>query len=68
MLEALDALGSLPQVVRSGLSADHLRAITANDVDGADLEAALKERGLQGVSVAAAEATLEDVFLALAEG
>jgi len=68
MLEALDALGSLPQVVRSGLSADHLRAITANDFDGADLEAALKERGLEGVSVVAAEATLEDVFLALAEG
>jgi ABC-2 type transport system ATP-binding protein len=68
MLETLDALDSLPQVVRSGLSADHLRAITANDVDGAALEAALKERGLKGVRVAVAEATLEDVFLALAEG
>ncbi len=68
MLEALDALEALPQVVRAGLSADHLRAITPQDVDGATLETALKDQGLDEVSVAAAEATLEDVFLALAEG
>ncbi len=68
VLDALEALESLPQVVRSGLSADHLRAITANVADGAGLEEALKTRGLQGVRVAAAEATLEDVFLSLAEG
>jgi ABC-2 type transport system ATP-binding protein len=66
-LEALDALESLPDVVRAGLSADHLRAITAQDVDGGALATSLKARGVADVSVAPAEATLEDVFLALAE-
>jgi ABC-2 type transport system ATP-binding protein len=68
MLETLDALESLPEVIRSGLSADHLRAITGPDVAAGSIEAALKARGLQQIAVTAAEATLEDVFLALAEG
>lgn len=66
-LEALDALESLPQVVRAGLAADHLRAITPQDIDGEALEKALQEQGVRDASVAPAEATLEDVFLALAE-
>jgi ABC-2 type transport system ATP-binding protein len=67
MLETLEALESLPEVIRSGLSADHLRAITAQDVEAGTIESALSGRGLKLVRVEPADATLEDVFLALAE-
>jgi ABC-2 type transport system ATP-binding protein len=67
MLEALEALESAPEVIRSGLAADHLRAISRPGVSGQAIQKALADRGLTSVKVHKAEATLEDVFLSLAE-
>jgi ABC-2 type transport system ATP-binding protein len=66
LLSALDALQQMPFVSRAVLASDHLRAITAVDVDSHRLIQALTQAGLQGVRVKAVEASLEDVFLSLA--
>ena len=67
LLEGLETLESLPLVERAGLAANHLRAITGKSASAESLSEALRQRGLRQVRVERAEATLEDVFLALAE-
>jgi ABC-2 type transport system ATP-binding protein len=67
LLPALDALEHCPCVLRAGLTADHLRAITAHDKDANILKRALSEAGIQVERLEPVEPTLEDVFLALAD-
>jgi ABC-2 type transport system ATP-binding protein len=67
LLPALAALEHCPFVLRAGLTADHLRAITPPDTDASILQAALGEAGLKVERVELVEPTLEDVFLALAD-
>jgi ABC-2 type transport system ATP-binding protein len=67
LLEALTALEACPCVLRAGLSGDHLRAITPAEVTAADLQAHLAQAGVDEVVVEPVEASLEDVFLALAQ-
>jgi len=66
LLAALNALETCPCVLRAGLAGDHLRAITPADVNAETLLNRLAESGIQGLRVALAEPTLEDVFLSLA--
>lgn len=63
---ALAALEAMPEVRRAGLAGDHLRAITALDTPAETVGAALLATGIGEVNVEAVEASLEDVFLALA--
>jgi ABC-2 type transport system ATP-binding protein len=67
LLPALYALERSPFVLRAGLAGDHLRAITRFDVDPENLLAYLRESGLSSPNLEPAEATLEDVFLSLAQ-
>ncbi|NJD58289.1 MAG: ABC transporter ATP-binding protein [Anaerolineales bacterium] len=67
LLPALDALEHCPCVLRAGLTADHLRAITAHDIDATILQRTLSEAGIQVERLEPVEPTLEDVFLALAD-
>jgi ABC-2 type transport system ATP-binding protein len=67
LLAALAALQANPQVLRTGLVGDHLRAITAAGVQVQDLQSALAAAGLHLHRCEPVEATLEDVFLALAD-
>ena len=67
LLSALTALEGCPCVLRAGLTADHLRAITPTDVDAEILVRSLVEAGIQVERVELVEPTLEDVFLALAD-
>jgi ABC-2 type transport system ATP-binding protein len=67
IVEALDGLARLPEVQRSGLSGDHLRAISRDDLKPETIEGWLKGLGLQGVSARPTTPTLEDVFLALSD-
>jgi len=66
LLTALNALESCPCVLRAGLAGDHLRAITPGGVSKSDLRSQLNGMGITDVSIQRVEATLEDVFLALA--
>jgi ABC-2 type transport system ATP-binding protein len=66
LLDALNALETCPCVLRAGLTGDHLRAITPAEVDADALQTHLAQSGLTGVAVEQVEASLEDVFLALA--
>ena len=54
-------------VIRAGLTADHLRAITLINVDAETLNRSLTVAGIQVERIELAEPTLEDVFLALAD-
>jgi ABC-2 type transport system ATP-binding protein len=67
LLPALDALEHCPCVLRAGLTADHLRAITPANVDADTLVRTLQDAGILIERIEAAEPTLEDVFLALAQ-
>ena len=53
-------------MLRAGLAGDHLRAITPDDVKAETLLERLAEAGLREARAEPVEATLEDVFLALA--
>lgn len=67
LLHTLNALQQCPCVLRAGLVSDHLRAITPFEISDPQIFLArLDEAGIQGVRVEPVEATLEDVFLALA--
>jgi len=66
LLPALTALEACPCVIRAGLTADHLRAITPTHVDAETLKKHLIQAGVQVDSIELVEPTLEDVFLALA--
>ncbi len=65
LMPALDALAHIPGVLRAGLVSDHLRAVTAFQVEAEALRAALTSAGIQVTQLEPAEPTLEDVFLAL---
>ncbi len=67
LLPALSALEKCPCVLRAGLTADHLRAITPPDIDADALVKPLQDAGIRVESIQPAEPTLEDVFLALAQ-
>lgn len=66
LLPGLDALKGLPGVLQVRLAGDHLRALAEPGLVGAKLEDALRQAGLGDGQVEPVEATLEDVFLALA--
>jgi len=66
LLSGLESLNRQPGVLRAGLAGDHLRAITQTDLNAGELKRALKTVDLKGVRIKPAEASLEDVFLALA--
>jgi len=68
LLPALAILENCPGVMRTGLASAHLRVISTNTVKKADLVNALKAAGISGSKVTKTEPTLEDVFLALANG
>ncbi len=66
ILSALDALIKCPCVLRAGLVAEHLRAITPAGIGAQDLLDGLSMAGIADARVELVEPTLEDVFLALA--
>lgn len=68
LLGALGTLQGVAGVLRAGLAGDHLRAIAAPSLTQADLLTALRAAGIAEAVVEAVEPTLEDVFLALAQG
>jgi len=67
LLPALAALQHCSCVLRAGLTADHLRAITPSDTKASILQATLRKAGLRIERIELVEPTLEDVFLALAD-
>ncbi|MFZ6027023.1 MAG: ABC transporter ATP-binding protein [Chloroflexota bacterium] len=67
VLEALDALEASPLVLRAGLAGDHLRAITPADVKAGTLQTYLRQAGVKVTVMDVVEASLEDIFLALAQ-
>jgi ABC-type multidrug transport system ATPase subunit len=68
LLPALAALDACPGVIRTGLASAHLRVITTPEVKKRDLTNGLSIAGISGAQITQTEATLEDVFLALANG
>lgn len=66
LMDGLAALQRVPGVVQTSLAGDRLRAITADGHTAESLVSALAGLGFAGASVERAEATLEDVFIALA--
>jgi ABC-2 type transport system ATP-binding protein len=67
ILSALTVLEQCPCVLRAGLTADHLRAITPIHVDAETLTRSLIDAAIQVEHIELVEPTLEDVFLALAD-
>jgi ABC-2 type transport system ATP-binding protein len=67
LLAALTVLEGCPCVLRAGLTAEHLRAITPFNVDAETLNRSLSAAGIQVERIELVEPTLEDVFLALAD-
>jgi len=66
LLPALAALEQCPAVLRAGLVADHLRAITPPGTSAGVLAECLINAGILIEALEMVEPTLEDVFLALA--
>jgi ABC-2 type transport system ATP-binding protein len=66
VLQALSLLQGSPSVTRAGLTGDHLRAITAADLEASELSRLLESGGVRLERLERVEPTLEDVFLALA--
>jgi ABC-2 type transport system ATP-binding protein len=67
LLPALLRLERIPGIQRAGLASAHLRAITDPTVRENDLRKALQESQKETFQISAADPTLEDVFLALAD-
>jgi len=67
LLPALTALEQCPGVLRAGLTADHLRAITPVKMNPRSIRRFLIAAGIQVERLEPVEPTLEDVFLALAD-
>jgi hypothetical protein len=66
LISAITYLDDLPEVLRVGLSGDHIRAITEKGITSAILREILKAGGFK-TKVKRTEPSLEDVFLALAK-
>ena len=67
LLPALEALEHCQGVIRAGLVADHLRAITPGEDSAQEMRKCLQAAGIQLERLEPVEPTLEDVFLALAD-
>ena len=67
LLPALNALERCPCVLRAGLTADHLRAISPAKTNAHSIRKFLQAAGIQVMRLEPVEPTLEDVFLALAD-
>ncbi|MFZ2095713.1 MAG: ABC transporter ATP-binding protein [Anaerolineales bacterium] len=67
LLPALTALEKCPGILRTGLSGDHLRAITPRDMHAYIIRRCLTDAGIHVEHLETVEPTLEDVFLALAD-
>ena len=67
LLQGLEKLPNLGSVLRVGLAGDHLRLITQPGVDENILKNEILQFGLSSLHLEPGEATLEDVFLALAK-
>jgi ABC-2 type transport system ATP-binding protein len=67
LLPALAALAACPGVTRTGLASAHLRVITTPELKKRELAKRLSAVGISGALITPTEATLEDVFLALAQ-
>ena len=66
VLSALALLQASPSVTRAGLTGDHLRAITAPNLESSVLSELLESGGVHLERLERVEPTLEDVFLAMA--
>ncbi|GAB4579947.1 MAG: ABC transporter ATP-binding protein [Anaerolineales bacterium] len=66
LLPALAVLEGMPGVIRAGLMSDHLNAISEKEVTEEQMVGALRAQGFANARAVQTEATLEDVFLALA--
>jgi ABC-2 type transport system ATP-binding protein len=66
LLRGLGALQACSCVLRAGLTGDALRAITRSEQDAGELQSALAQAGVAFSHLERVEASLEDVFLALA--
>jgi ABC-2 type transport system ATP-binding protein len=66
LLQGLEKLPNLGSVLRVGLAGDHLRLIAQPGVDENILKNEILQFGLSSLHLEPGEATLEDVFLALA--
>jgi len=67
LLDGLVALQSIEGVTQAALAGDKLRAITATNVNADAIVRALAAQGIADARVEATDATLEDVFVALAD-
>ncbi|HSR19435.1 MAG TPA: ABC transporter ATP-binding protein [Anaerolineales bacterium] len=65
--QGLEALRGAPGILRVSLAGDHIRSIADASLDRDQLRAVLSARGVQVASLTPGEATLEDVFLSLAD-
>ena len=62
----LEALANINGVLRSALAGDHLRVIVEKNLEEQKLRQALNAAGVHAEAILKGEATLEDVFVALA--
>jgi drug efflux transport system ATP-binding protein len=67
LLPALAILEQSSNILRAGLTSDHLRAITPINMDVETLKRSLTAANIQVERIELVEPTLEDVFLALAD-
>jgi len=68
LLKIIEVLDDNPNILRSGLAGDHIRAITSRNIRGRTLVNMLKSEGISIRKINQVEPQLEDVFLALASG
>ncbi len=68
LLPSIRALENEKSVLRCGLAGDHIRVVTRPEGKRSELRKVFVESGLQPTKIERAEPTLEDVFLALANG
>jgi ABC-2 type transport system ATP-binding protein len=67
LLPALALLEVLPGVVNAILASDHLRAVIAPQVQPAEITGALGAAGIRVQAIAPGAATMEDVFMTMAD-
>jgi ABC-2 type transport system ATP-binding protein len=66
LLPALELLAQQPNVHNAALAGDRLRVITAADITAEQLAAALRRESINPQAITLGAATIEDVFMALA--
>jgi ABC-2 type transport system ATP-binding protein len=65
--EGLEACARSEDILRVGLTGDHLRIITRQGLSKSQLHTSIQTRGLTNLTLERGEPTLEDVFLSLAK-